>query len=78
MHGPRTNIITLEVSDSLVLAQKVEHFPVTKAILALGDRLGDGPYVASALGVWGMALLTTTIFASSTLLGKRLGAIFRV
>jgi iron(III) transport system permease protein len=68
----------LEVSDSLILAQKTEDFPITKAILAFGDRLGDGPHVASALGVWGMALLTVTIFASSLLLGKKLGSIFRV
>jgi iron(III) transport system permease protein len=60
------------------LAQKTEDFPITKAILAFGDRLGDGPHVASALGVWGMALLTVTIFASSLLLGKKLGSIFRV
>ena len=68
----------LEVSDSLILAQRQEDFPITKAILAFGDRLGDGPYVASALGVWGMALLTVTIFAASSLLGKKLGSIFRV
>jgi iron(III) transport system permease protein len=68
----------LEVSDSLILAQKTADFPITKAILALGDRLGDGPYVASALGVWGMALLTATIFAASIFLGKKLGSIFRV
>jgi len=68
----------LEVSDSLILAQRQEHYPITKAILAFGDRLGDGLYVASALGVWGMALLTTTIFAASLLLGKKLGSLFRV
>lgn len=68
----------LEVSDSLILAQQNEDFPITKAILAFMDRLGDGPYIASAMGVWGMALLTVTIFAASSLLGKRLGSIFRV
>jgi iron(III) transport system permease protein len=30
------------------------------------------------MGVWGMALLTVTLFASSTLLGKKMGALFRV
>jgi hypothetical protein len=30
------------------------------------------------MGVWGMALLTVTIFASSLLLGKKMGSIFRV
>lgn len=68
----------LEVSDSIILAQQSDDFPLTKAILAFMDRLGDGPYIASALGVWGMALLTTTIFAASSILGKKLGSIFRV
>lgn len=68
----------LEVSDSLILAQQAGDFPVTKQIWAFMDRLGDGPYIASAMGVWGMALLTTTIFAASVLLGKKLGSIFRV
>lgn len=68
----------LEVSDSLILAQQQEDFPITKAIWSFMDRLGDGPYIASALGVWGMALLTVTIFAASNLLGKNLGSIFRV
>ncbi|MFY7895897.1 MAG: ABC transporter permease subunit, partial [Phycisphaerales bacterium] len=68
----------LEVSDSLILAQRGEDYPITKAIMAFSERLGDGPFIASALGVWGMALLTVTIFAASTLLGKKLGSIFRV
>lgn len=68
----------LEVSDSLILAQQAANFPVTKAIWSFMDRLGDGPYIASAMGVWGMALLTLTLFAASGLLGKRLGSIFRV
>ena len=68
----------LEVSDSLILAQRAEDYPVTKAIMAFSERLGDGPFIASALGVWGMALLTVTIFAASILLGKKLGSIFRV
>jgi iron(III) transport system permease protein len=68
----------LEVSDSLILAQQPERFPITKMIWTFADRLGDGPYIASAMGVWGMALLTTTLFAASILLGKKLGSIFRV
>ena len=68
----------LEVSDSLILAQQAEDYPITKAIWSFMDRLGDGLYIASAMGVWGMALLTTTIFAASILLGKKLGSIFRV
>lgn len=68
----------LEVSDSLILAQREAHFPITKAIYVLFERLGDGQYVASALGVWGMALLTVTLVGASILLGKKMGAIFRV
>ena len=68
----------LEVSDSLILAQKDEHFPITKAIWDLFLRLGDGPYIASAMGVWGMLLLTVTLVGASVLMGKKLGAIFRV
>jgi iron(III) transport system permease protein len=68
----------LEVSDSLVLAQTENHYPITKEIYALSEKLGDGPYIASAMGVWGMALLTVTLVGASVLMGKRLGAIFRV
>jgi iron(III) transport system permease protein len=68
----------LEVSDSLILAQKEDHFPITRAIYELFMRLGDGPYIASAMGVWGMALLTITLVGAGLMLGKRMGAIFRV
>jgi len=68
----------LEVSDSLILAERADHFPVTKAIWVLYNRLGDGQYIASAMGVWGMALLTVTLVGASVLMGKKLGAIFRV
>ena len=67
----------LEVSDSLILAQSAEFFPITRAIWELSNRLGDGLYVASALGVWAMALLTLTLLLAGSLLGKRLGAMFR-
>ncbi len=68
----------LEVSDSLVLAQRPAYWPITKAIYDLFQRLGDGPYIACALGVWAMALLTLTILSANAVLGKRMGAIFRV
>ncbi|MBL1218735.1 MAG: iron ABC transporter permease [Planctomycetes bacterium] len=68
----------LEVSDSLILAQREIHFPFTKAIYTFFERLGDGQYIASAMGVWGMALLTVTLVGASLLLGKKMGAIFRV
>jgi iron(III) transport system permease protein len=68
----------LEVSDSLILAQKQDFWPITRGIYELFQRLGDGPYIASALGVWAMVLLTLTILSANSLLGKRMGAIFRV
>jgi iron(III) transport system permease protein len=68
----------LEVSDSIILAQRAKYYPITKAILELTQRLGDGVYIASALGVWAMVLLTLTILIANSLLGKRMGAIFRV
>ena len=68
----------LEVSDSIILAQRSNYFPITKAILDYTQRLGDGLYVASALGVWAMVLLTLTIIMANSLLGRKLGAAFRV
>ena len=68
----------LEVSDSLILAQKAQYYPITKAIYELMHLLGDGRYIASALGVWAMVFLSATIIGASILMGKKLGAIFRV
>jgi iron(III) transport system permease protein len=68
----------LEVSDSIILAQRINYFPITKAILDLSQRLGDGMYIASALGVWAMVLLTLTILSANALLGRKLGSVFRV
>ena len=67
----------LEVSDSLLLAQREAHFPLTKAIYTFNERLGDGQYIASAMGVWGMALLAVTLISASLLMGRRMGAMFR-
>jgi iron(III) transport system permease protein len=68
----------LEVSDSLILAQKQQDFPITKAIYELFQLLGEGRFVASALGVWAMVFLGLTILATSRIMGKKLGALFRV
>jgi iron(III) transport system permease protein len=68
----------LEVSDSIILAQKMVYFPITKAILELFQLLGDGKFLACALGVWAMVFLGVMVAGVSVLLGKRLGAIFRV
>ncbi|MCH2162262.1 MAG: iron ABC transporter permease [Phycisphaerales bacterium] len=67
----------LEVSDSLILAQREADYPITKAIYVLFERLGDGPGIASAMGTWAMLLLACTLAGASILLGKRLGAVFR-
>lgn len=67
----------LEVSDSLILAQKGEHYPITKAIYNLNGALGNGEALASALGVWAMVFLTITIIGAGMLLGKKMGALFR-
>lgn len=68
----------LEVSDSLILAQRQIHYPITKAIYSLFNVLGNGPFLASALGVWAMIFLAITIVGAGMILGKRLGALFRV
>ncbi|MDP2898046.1 MAG: iron ABC transporter permease [bacterium] len=68
----------LEVSASLVLALRQQFFPVTKTIYFLFNRIGDGPSMASALGVLGMALLVVCILVSAGLMGKKMGALFRM
>lgn len=68
----------LEVSDSLILAQRESHWPITKTIYELFGRLGDGPYIAASLGVWAMVILAMTILCANSLLGRRMGAVFRV
>lgn len=67
----------LEVSDSMILAQQSAHFPITKAIYFLVMALGNGPNLASALGVWAMIFLTITIAGAALILGKKMGALFR-
>jgi iron(III) transport system permease protein len=68
----------LEVSDSLMLAQRADYYPITKTIYELFQLIGDGPYIASALGVWAMVFLAVTIIGASRILGKKMGALFRV
>jgi iron(III) transport system permease protein len=68
----------LEVSDSLILAQKQSTFPITKAIYELFQLLGEGRWVAAALGVWAMVFLGLAIAFARSVLGRRFGGIFRV
>ncbi|HUT61172.1 MAG TPA: iron ABC transporter permease [Phycisphaerae bacterium] len=69
----------LEVSDSLILAQKQEYYPITKQLYELATSTGspETGYQAAALGVYGMVLLAGTLAVAGALLGRRLGAIFR-
>ena len=68
----------LEVSDSLILAQKTQHFPITRAIFELSQILASGPFTACAFGVWTMLFLCAAIGASGVILGKKLGSIFKI
>lgn len=68
----------LEVSDSLIIAGLRSGFdPITKVIYRLSTRLGDGPYVASAMGVFAMGLLAVSLLVAAKILGKRMGDLFR-
>jgi len=67
----------LEVSDSLILAQQAQHFPITKAIYTLLSTLGNGTELAAALGVWAMVFLSVAIMGAAVLGGKR-GGMFKV
>ena len=67
----------LEVSDSLILALKEEHYPITKAIYALLGRIADGPYIASAMGMLGLLLLGGSLFIAGRFFGRRMGELFR-
>ncbi len=68
----------LEVSDSLVLAQLQQDYPLTKQIYVQATSGNtDALNIASALGVYGMAFLGGAMAIASLMLGKKLGAIFR-
>jgi iron(III) transport system permease protein len=66
----------LEVSDSLILAQQTEHYPITKAIYTLLSTLGNGVQLAAALGVWAMLFLSVAIIGAAVIGGKR-GGLFK-
>jgi len=67
----------LEVSDSLILAQKLDYYPITKTIFELFQLIGVGRHLAAALGVWAMGFLGVAIIGASVLLGRKMGALFR-
>jgi iron(III) transport system permease protein len=68
----------LEVSDSLILAQRQATYPITKAMYDLFQLLGDGRQVAAALGLWAMLFLLSAIGLARSLLGGKLGNMFRL
>jgi iron(III) transport system permease protein len=68
----------LEVSDSLILAQRQATFPITKAIYELLQLLGDGRQVAAALGVWSMLFLIAALAFARSAIGRKVRNIFRV
>ncbi len=67
----------MEVSDSMVLAMTQPYYPITKAIYNLDLRLGDGPFIASALGILAMLITSSCLLIANRLLGKNLGELFR-
>ncbi len=67
----------LEVSDSLILAQKHEFFPVARVLLELVTILGPGPSIACAFAVWAMLFLAASLLAAAAVLGKGVGGVFR-
>ncbi len=67
----------LEVSDSLILAQKAQFYPITRAIFELSQILGSGPFTGCAFGVWAMVFLAATLGGASVILGKKIGTLFR-
>lgn len=67
----------LEVGSSLILAMKEQFYPITKAIYALFNVIEGGTYIASALGMLGMALLIVSLVTAGRFLGKKMGELFR-
>jgi iron(III) transport system permease protein len=67
----------LEVSSSLILAMKEQFYPITKAIYSLFNRIEDGAYIASAMGMLGMVLLIVSLVLAGRFLGRRMGELFR-
>lgn len=67
----------MEVSDSLILVPQDQYYPMTKAIYEVNNRLSDGPFVASALGVVGIIVVAICFLVANKLLGRSLGELFR-
>jgi iron(III) transport system permease protein len=66
-----------EVGATIILAAREWDYPISKTIYALNMRLGDGPCIASAMGVIGMVLLGSCLLLTAALLGRKMGEMFR-
>lgn len=67
----------LEVSDSLILAQRHDAFPITKVLFELVNILGQGPAIACAFALWAMLFLASCLWLSSAVLGRGITTLFR-
>ena len=67
----------LDVSDSMILAMKDQFYPLTKAIYSLYLEQGTGEFIASALGIFAMIIISLCIMGAASILGKRMGELFR-
>jgi iron(III) transport system permease protein len=67
----------LEVSDSLILAQRHDAFPITKVLFDLVNILGQGPAIACAFALWAMLFLGSCLLLSATVMGRGTSALFR-
>jgi len=67
----------LEVSDSLILAQRPADFPLTKAIYHLFGNPGNGDQLAAGLGLVALVFLSISLLAAGAFLGRKWGQMFR-
>jgi iron(III) transport system permease protein len=67
----------LEVADSLILAERREHWPITKVMFGLTDILGNGPAIACAFATWAMLFLAAAFAAARALTGRGVGSSMR-
>jgi len=66
-----------EVGSTIVLAFREQQYPIAKAIYLLNMRLVDGPNIASAMGIIGMIILSISLVVTGTILGNKMGELFR-
>ncbi|MFH1377539.1 MAG: iron ABC transporter permease [Planctomycetota bacterium] len=68
----------LEVSDSLILASREQHFPITKALYDLVSQpTPTSVNVACAMGVIGMVILGGCLLLASRMMGRSMGELFK-